>query len=135
MAQGTGRSASLNPTSTEVELVLVLTTEANRELAEKLAVALLEQGLVACVSLMPIVSLYRWEGQDRRDEEVQLLLKTNPSCLPSLYDAVLSLHSYTMPEWITLSGQSRGGYGHWCAEQLALSSRPSGQMVGHELGQ
>lgn len=102
----------------ERSLVLALTTEANLSLAEKLATALLERRLVACVSLLPIVSLYRWEGRLTRSEEVQLLLKTRASCLPSLYDAVMALHSYDTPEWITLAAQTRGGYGHWCAEQL-----------------
>lgn len=102
----------------EGELVLALTTEASRELAETLATSLLERGLVACVSLVPIVSHYRWEGQLTRSEEVQLLLKTRRSCLEALYDAVLALHSYDTPEWITLPARTRGGYGLWCAEQV-----------------
>lgn len=99
-------------------LVLALTTEASLERAEKLATALLERGLVACVSLLPIVSHYRWEGQLTRGEEVQLLLKTQPPRLEALYAAVMALHSYETPEWITLSAHTRGGYGLWCAEQL-----------------
>lgn len=99
-------------------LVLALTTEASLERAEKLATALLEKGLVACVALLPIVSHYRWEGQLTRGEEVQLLLKTQPPLLEALYAAVMELHSYETPEWITLSAHTRGGYGLWCAEQL-----------------
>ena len=99
-------------------LMLALTTEASLERAEKLATALLERGLVACVSLLPIVSHYRWEGQLTRGEEVQLLLKTQPPRLEALYAAVMALHSYETPEWITLSAHTRGGYGLWCAEQL-----------------
>jgi periplasmic divalent cation tolerance protein len=100
------------------DLVLVLTTEASPEHAEKLATALLERNLVACVSLLPIVSHYRWEGRLTRGEEVQLLLKTSLPRLEALYGAVMALHSYQTPEWITLSAQTRGGYGLWCAEQL-----------------
>jgi len=99
-------------------LVLALTTEASLERAEQLATALLERGLVACVSLLPIVSHYRWAGQLTRGEEVQLLLKTRASRLEALYAAVMALHSYETPEWITLSAHTRGGYGLWCAEQL-----------------
>jgi periplasmic divalent cation tolerance protein len=101
------------------ELVLVLTTEASMELAEQLATTLLERGLVACVSLLPIVSHYRWEGQLTRSEEVQLLLKTQTPCLEALHAAVLALHSYATPEWITLTAHTRGGYGLWCDEQLS----------------
>lgn len=44
-------------------LVLALTTEANAELAQHLADALLERHLVACVSITPVQSFYRWEGR------------------------------------------------------------------------
>lgn len=102
----------------ESELVLALTTEASLEQAETLATALLARGLVACVSLMPIVSHYRWQGRLIRDEEVQLLLKTRAPRLEALHAAVLALHSYDTPEWITLTGRTRGGYARWCAAQL-----------------
>lgn len=107
----------------ESELVVVLTTEANEALAERLATTLLERGLVACASLWPIVSHYRWRGQATRGAEVQLLLKTHPLRLEDLHAAVMALHSYDTPEWITLPGRSRGGYGLWCAAQLAAPLR------------
>jgi periplasmic divalent cation tolerance protein len=102
----------------ESELVLVLTTEATLQLAEQLAHALLERELVACVSFLPIVSLYRWEGQRMRSEEVQLLLKTQPACLKTLHATILSLHSYETPEWITIRGHTCGDYGLWCSAQI-----------------
>ena len=87
---------------------LVLTTEANRERAETLALALLERGLVACASLHPVVSLYRWQGQLERGEEVQLLLKTTPAHLEALRHALGQLHSYDTPEWIHWQASSDG---------------------------
>ena len=78
-------------------LSLVLTTEADRERAEALARDLLERGLVACVSLHPVVSLYRWQGQLEQSEEVQLLLKTTPAHLEALRQALTELHSYDTP--------------------------------------
>ena len=57
-------------------LVLALTTEANAERAEQLALALLERRLVACVSIHAIQSHYRWEGALQCSDEVQLLMKT-----------------------------------------------------------
>ena len=61
-------------------LVLALTTEANAERAQQLAEALLERHLVACVSIHPVQSFYRWEGSLQASHEVQLcLLYTSPS--------------------------------------------------------
>ncbi len=102
-------------------LSLVLTTEADRERAEALARDLLERGLVACASLHPVVSLYRWQGQLERSEEVQLLLKTTPQALEALRRALDELHSYDTPEWIHWTAASDGPYGHWLLEQLPLS--------------
>ncbi|MEB3304594.1 MAG: divalent-cation tolerance protein CutA [Cyanobacteriota bacterium] len=103
----------------QADLVLVLTTEVNLEKAELLAATLLEKGLVACVSCMPILSHYFWRGRTTRSDEVQLLLKTQPDSLERLYETVLELHSYETPEWITLGAQTRGAYGAWCFRQLA----------------
>ena len=102
-------------------LSLVLTTEADRERAEALARDLLERGLVACVSLHPVVSLYRWQGQLEQSEEVQLLLKTTPAHLEALRQALTELHSYDTTEWIHWTAASDGAYGRWLLEQLPLS--------------
>lgn len=100
------------------DLILVLTTEADRERAEALARLLLEQQLVACVSLFPVSSFYRWEGRLERSTEVQLLLKTAPSRIDALRQAVLAQHSYALPEWIQWPAAAGHAYGAWCLEQL-----------------
>ena len=102
-------------------LSLVLTTEADRERAESLARELLERGLVACASLWPVVSLYRWQGRLERSEEVQLLLKTTPGQLGELRRALGERHSYDTPEWIHWTAGSEGPYGLWLLQQLPLS--------------
>jgi periplasmic divalent cation tolerance protein len=102
----------------ERPISLVLTTEASRERAEVLALALLEQRLVACVSLLPVQSHYRWQGELERAEEVQLLLKTSPELLEELRAALVVLHSYETPEWIHWTASTAGAYAAWCHEQL-----------------
>jgi periplasmic divalent cation tolerance protein len=97
---------------------VVLTSEATPERAEALARALLDQRLVACVSLLPVRSLFRWQGAIETAEEVKLLLKTTPDQLEALHQALHVLHGYQTPEWIELAGSSRGGYGLWLGEQL-----------------
>jgi len=109
------------PKTDPIPVSLVLTTEANRERAEALALALLERGLVACASLHPVVSLYRWQGQLERSEEVQLLLKTSPGKLEALRRNLVELHSYDTPEWIHWQASSDGCYGRWLLEQPPLS--------------
>lgn len=96
----------------------MLTTEADPERAEALARALLGLRLVACVSLLPVHSFYRWQGRLESSAEVKLLLKTTPDQLETLQQAVLEHGSYEVPEWIVLRGDSAGAYAQWLAEQI-----------------
>lgn len=105
-------------------LVVVLSSEASPELAEALARELLELRLVACVSLLPVRSLYLWEGRLETGNEVKLLLKTRPERLNDLREALERLHSYQTPEWIVLSGSSAGGYLAWLHQELGREGRP-----------
>jgi periplasmic divalent cation tolerance protein len=105
-------------------LALVLTSEGGQERAEALARQLLERRLVACATLLPGCSLYLWQGRIDQEEEVLLLLKTEPGRLAALHAALLELHSYETPEWIHWSAASGGGYGAWLAEQLSPGGGP-----------
>jgi len=106
------------PLGGERSICVVLTSEATSERAEALARSLLEQRLVACVSLLPVRSLYRWQGAIETAEEVKLLLKTTPEQLEALHEALHDLHGYQTPEWIEWGGSSRGDYALWLGEQL-----------------
>ena len=112
-------------------LMLVLTTEADQARAQALAEALLKRRLVACVSLQPLQSLYRWKGELQREEEVQLLFKTSAGQLSRLQEAVMELHSYDTPEWLTWPVEASGAYGAWALAQLSsdgLLPGPAGTL-------
>ena len=100
-------------------LVLALTTEGDQDSAEALAETLLKRRLVACVSLQPQRSLYRWRGHLERESEVQMLLKTSAAGLELLRETVMDLHSYDTPEWLTWSVEASGAYGAWTLAQLS----------------
>jgi periplasmic divalent cation tolerance protein len=102
-------------------LLLALTTEATPARAEALAEALLARRLAACVALLPMRSLYHWQGKVERSEEVQLLIKSHPSRLAELEAAVHQLHSYATPEWIHWQANCSAGYGSWLAASCGFS--------------
>lgn len=106
----------------EPAVVMVLTTEADGERAEALARCLLERRLVACVSLRPVRSLYRWQGQLEESCEVELLLKTCPERLAALHAAVRELHSYDTPEWLSWRAEASGPYAAWAWEATSSLS-------------
>ncbi|MFN7256932.1 MAG: divalent-cation tolerance protein CutA, partial [Microcystis sp.] len=56
---------------------LVLVTTTSETEAENLAIALLNERLAACVSIYPIRSIYRWQGQIENESEWQLAIKSD----------------------------------------------------------
>lgn len=112
------------PASPGAPLVLALTTEASEAQALALAQALLQRRLVACVSLRPLRSLYRWQGRIADTQEVELLLKTTPGQLPALEAAVRALHSYDTPEWLSWCASASGAYAAWVWEATSSLSDP-----------
>ena len=69
--------------------------------AEKIARALVEESLVACVNLVPRVrSIYRWNGAVCDEEEVLLIIKTTHARREDLRARLLELHPYEVPELI-----------------------------------
>ena len=74
-------------------------TMPDREKATSLARALVEEGLAACVNIVPGVrSIYRWEGRLQEDEEVLCFIKTRPALFDRARQRILALHPYEVPE-------------------------------------
>jgi periplasmic divalent cation tolerance protein len=85
------------------ERLLVLSTVAGAEDAERIARALVERRLAACVSVVPgLVSLYRWRGAIERDAEHLLVIKTRRDRFDPLREAIVGLHPYEVPEVVAL---------------------------------
>src|SRR5215510_5697044 len=67
--------------------------------AERLARALVEEGLCACVNIVPGVrSIYRWQGKVHDDAEVLCIAKTRPALFEPVRARVVELHPYEVPE-------------------------------------
>lgn len=65
--------------------------------AGRIARALVERRLAACVQRLPIRSTYRWEGEVVDDDEVLLLVKTMADRFDGIVATVDELHSYELP--------------------------------------
>jgi len=107
----------------ESETLLVLTTLPEREAALKLARALVDKRLAACVNILSgCTSVYRWEDNVEHAEEVPLLIKTRASRYAELEAAIRSLHPYELPEIIAVPVvQGLADYLGWVAEETAIA--------------
>lgn len=105
----------------------VVTTALGTEAeAEALASALVEAGLAACVQVTHVRSVYRWQGEIRREPEWVLLVKTRSALFPQIESLIRDRHSYELPEILQLpvSGGSPD-YLKWLLE--ATTSAKPGQ--------
>lgn len=65
--------------------------------ADRIADALVERRLAACVQQLPIRSTYRWDGAIHHDDEILLLVKTRAGRFDDVATTVRELHSYDVP--------------------------------------
>jgi periplasmic divalent cation tolerance protein len=85
------------------QVVVVLITAPEEETARRIARALVEERLAACVNLLPGVrSIYRWQGDVEEAAEVLLIAKTHAERVAALAARVQALHPYELPEVVTL---------------------------------
>jgi periplasmic divalent cation tolerance protein len=82
---------------------VVFITAPNEEEAAGIAKALIGEKLAACVNIVKNVrSIYRWKGKIEDDAEVIMIVKTQKKLFNALCERVKKLHSYDVPEVISL---------------------------------
>ena len=99
---------------------LVLSTCGSINEARKLARALVEKQLAACVNIVPQVeSVYYWKGKVETSTEFLLLIKTTAGAFDELRDVLTELHSYDLPECIEIPIEDgSAAYLAWIGESV-----------------
>jgi len=99
---------------------LVLSTCGSIDEARKLARALVEKQLAACVNIVPqIESVYYWKGKVETSTEFLLLMKTTSGTFDELRDVLTELHSYDLPECIQIPIEDgSAAYLAWIGESV-----------------
>jgi len=107
------------PRATPFRIVLV--TCGSLSEARKIAHAVVEKHVAACVNILtsPVESLYTWKGKLERSREHLLLVKTTAKHLKALERELLRLHSYETPEFLVLCiAAGSSGYFNWLRKVL-----------------
>jgi periplasmic divalent cation tolerance protein len=85
------------------EYIVVFITAPQEEEALKIAQALVDDKIAACVNIVKnIRSIYRWQGKIEDDNEFLMIVKTRRDLFENLLKSVKRLHSYSVPEIIAL---------------------------------
>jgi len=108
------------------EYVQVITTTEKKEDAERIARALVEARLAACVQVLgPIRSTYRWKGAIETAEEWQCVAKSRAELFDRIDEAVRAVHPYEVPEILAvpIAAGSRA-YLEWLDGQVEGAAPP-----------
>ena len=100
--------------------IQVVTTTERKEDAERIARALVEARLAACVQIVgPITSTYRWQGAIETAEEWQCLAKSRQDLFTRVDEAIRGIHPYEVPEILALPiAAGSSAYLEWLETEL-----------------
>jgi len=83
--------------------IVVFSTCDSEEQAGRIARALVEQRLAACVNILsPVRSIYRWKGQIEDAAEWLLIIKSRRGLMDQLRVAISQIHTYEVPELLAV---------------------------------
>ena len=82
---------------------IVSTTVGSGTEAKAMARALVETRLAACVQILPVTSVYRWEGEIEEAVEHLLLCKIAASDFAAVEAAIRRQHGYDVPEIVMVA--------------------------------
>jgi len=98
--------------------IVVFITASSEDEAAKIARALVQERLAACVNIIKGVrSIYSWQGKVEDSAEALMVAKTKKALFKRLEKRVKELHSYTVPEVIAVPvADGSGDYLKWLDE-------------------
>jgi periplasmic divalent cation tolerance protein len=105
------------------EVILVITNLPDRAGALKLAQALVERRLAACVNVLAeCTSIFRWKGAVEQAAEVPVLIKTRAARFDEIEAAIRELHPYELPEIISVPvARGHEEYLRWVADETTIA--------------
>ena len=97
--------------------MLLLSTAPDADTAARLARALVDGSLAACVNVIPAVrSIYAWKGTVQDEQEVLLIAKTSAARAAACRERLVALHPYEVPEVVALRlADGHDAYLRWIA--------------------
>ena len=94
-------------------IYFVITTEADKKNAYKIANLLLGDKLIPCITFKDVESLFWWGGKINQSKEVQLIIKCKEANINKVCNKISEFHSYEVPEIIYFPVSANNDYHHW----------------------
>ena len=100
-------------------LAIILSSVSSKEEAERMAAALVEAGLAACVQISaPGLSIYCWQGELQQEQELYLSIKTTEERAAAVVEWLTQHHPYDTPEIVKLDADAAHPYMQWLRDSV-----------------
>jgi len=99
-------------------ILVIITTEPQFDIAEKISNLLLIKRIAACISLKEITSIYHWDGKVETNKEIEITIKSTPEKRQILTEVLKSELSYDLPQIIFNEFDSDLSYFNWIKEMV-----------------
>jgi periplasmic divalent cation tolerance protein len=109
---------------------IVFVMAGSEDEAVKIARALVEERLAACVNIVgPVRSIYQWRGAIEDEREYLLVIKSRARLYPGIERRVRELHGYEVPEVVSIPiVQGSKPYLDWLFESTS-SAKPKAKAA------
>jgi len=94
-------------------IYFVITTEADKKNAYKIADFLLGEKLIPCVTFKNVESRFWWRGEINQSKEVQLIIKCKEANINKVCKKIAECHSYEVPEILYFPLSANENYKNW----------------------
>ena len=98
--------------------IFVYTTCPSKEDAKKIAHGLLKNGIIACANIVPITSIYRFEGDIATEEEYGVYLKTYEDFYERIIKELEAIHPYSVPCIAKIDVEFNDKYYGWLTREI-----------------
>lgn len=105
---------------------VLLMTAPSRAAAETIVDSLVAEKLIACGNItLPIASIYRWQGEIERADEVLVIMKTVERAVERALRRASELHPYDAPELLAITVDAGSApYMDWVRASVDLNEKP-----------
>ena len=100
------------------EVLIVITTVSNENIAKNIANLLIKKKLAACISLKNIFSIYKWEGDIEETKEVEITIKSKLERKDDLIIFLKEMTTYEVPQIIFKQFYSESDYHDWLTNSI-----------------
>ena len=96
-----------------MSFLIMYVTHPSKDVAKSIVDKLLHERLIACANLLPMESMYWWQGKISKDDEYVTILKTKIELKNRVEQRLAEIHPYDVPCIVSWEVSANKEYEDW----------------------